>query len=126
MRSSPIELASRSLLNCSLRKNIKLCALISRYDSNGSTLDFSDDFIQNALGRVSFTSDVWSRQTMQSFMGVTAHFIARSPLNVLTLETRLVAFRVLHGSHTGNNLANEFLRVIEEIECLNKVCYIVI
>ncbi|KAF5319548.1 hypothetical protein D9619_008318 [Psilocybe cf. subviscida] len=77
--------------------------------------------IKNALGRVSFTSDVWSRQTMQSFMGVTAHFIAKSPLNVLTMETRLVAFRVLHGSHTGINLANEFLKVIEEIECLNKM-----
>lgn len=61
---------------------------------------------------------------MQSFMGVTAHFIAKSPLNVLTLETRLVAFRVLHGSHTGVNLANEFLKVIGEIECLNKVRFL--
>lgn len=54
-------------------------------------------------------------------MAVTAHFIARSVSNILTLEMRLVAFRPLHGSHTGVNLAKEFLTILKEIEYLNKV-----
>lgn len=56
-------------------------------------------------------------------MAVTAHFIARSISDVLTLETRLVAFQPLHGSHTGVNLAKEFLTVLKETECLNKVVF---
>ncbi|KIK77198.1 hypothetical protein PAXRUDRAFT_64421, partial [Paxillus rubicundulus Ve08.2h10] len=30
--------------------------------------------IQNSLGRVSFTSDLWSNQTIKSFMAITAHY----------------------------------------------------
>lgn len=98
----------------------------SRYDHRSYSLLvmcllFMIILSKSALGRVSFTSDVWSRQTMQSYMGVTAHFIAKSASNALTMETRLVAFRVLRGAHTGLNLAEEFLKVIKEIECLNKV-----
>ncbi|KAF8164541.1 hypothetical protein BJ912DRAFT_830308, partial [Pholiota molesta] len=31
--------------------------------------------IENALGRVSFTSDIWSRQNMESYMAITAHYL---------------------------------------------------
>lgn len=55
-------------------------------------------------------------------MAVTAHFIAKSVSNILTLETRLVAFQPLRGLHTGVNLANEFLTVLKEIQCVNKAC----
>ncbi|TFK58403.1 hypothetical protein BDN72DRAFT_725974, partial [Pluteus cervinus] len=31
--------------------------------------------IQKSEGRVSFTADVWSRQTLQPYMAVTAHYM---------------------------------------------------
>ncbi|TFK69445.1 hypothetical protein BDN72DRAFT_719709, partial [Pluteus cervinus] len=31
--------------------------------------------IQNSLGRISFTSDIWSRQTLEPYMAVTAHYM---------------------------------------------------
>ncbi|KAF5329696.1 hypothetical protein D9619_009224 [Psilocybe cf. subviscida] len=80
--------------------------------------------IEKSLGRVSFTSDIWSRQSLQSYMAVTAHFMANTPSPVgplLTLQTRLVAFRVLHGSHTGVNIGKAFVKILEEINCLHKI-----
>jgi len=38
--------------------------------------NYSD--LQNSLGRVSFTSDIWSRQNLESYMAVTAHYTAKS------------------------------------------------
>ncbi|TEB10195.1 hypothetical protein FA13DRAFT_1589185, partial [Coprinellus micaceus] len=31
--------------------------------------------IAGSLGRVAFTSDIWSRQNLQSYMAVTAHYL---------------------------------------------------
>lgn len=59
-------------------------------------------------------------------MAVTAHFMAHTPSPtgpLLTLQTRLVAFRVLHGSHTGVNIGKAFFRILEEINCLHKVVH---
>lgn len=57
-------------------------------------------------------------------MAVTAHYLAHSPTpagSLLTLQTRLVAFRILYGSHTGANIGKVFLKILEEINCLHKV-----
>ncbi|TFK59450.1 hypothetical protein BDN72DRAFT_735062, partial [Pluteus cervinus] len=35
--------------------------------------------IQNSAGRVSFTSDIWSRQTLEPYMAVTAHYMSADP-----------------------------------------------
>lgn len=70
-------------------------------------------------------ADIWSRQNMESYMAVTAHFISKSPTNDLTMETQLVAFRKLDGSHTGINIAQNFIRIMREIDCLNNVSDIV-
>lgn len=62
-------------------------------------------------------------------MAVTAHFMANTPSPVgplLTLQTRLVAFRVLHGSHTGVNIGKAFVKILEEINCLHKVSLVFI
>ena len=40
----------------------------------------------------------------------------------LDLRNRLVAFRHLHGSHSGENLADVFFRVLEELSVLDRVC----
>ncbi|KAF9009136.1 hypothetical protein BDZ89DRAFT_935740, partial [Hymenopellis radicata] len=33
--------------------------------------------IKNSVGRVSFTSDIWSAISLQSYMAITAHYILR-------------------------------------------------
>lgn len=62
-------------------------------------------------------------------MAVTAHFMAHTPSAsgpLLSLQTHLVAFRVLHGSHSGINIGKVFLRILEEIKCLHKVLHVFI
>lgn len=55
-------------------------------------------------------------------MAVTAHFLKQLPhTGDLSLETRLIAFRILQGSHTGANMATEFLKILQEMDCAHKV-----
>lgn len=90
-----------------------------RLDSSVPTL------CQNSLGRVSITSDIWSRQNLESYMAVTAHYCAKSSkTGNLLLKSQLVAFRNLRGSHTGINIGKEFVRIVKEIGCLHKVCHL--
>ncbi|KAF5332789.1 hypothetical protein D9611_005171 [Ephemerocybe angulata] len=77
--------------------------------------------ISNSLGRVAFTSDIWSRNNLQSYMAITAHYLVMSPAGNLELKSRLVAFRHIEGSHTGENIGKVFVRVLEEIRCLHKI-----
>lgn len=76
---------------------------------------------QKSESRISFTSDLWSDKKMTSFMAITAHFTARSDKNNLFPKTHLLAFRAVHGEHSGENLAREFIAVLEECGLLNKV-----
>ncbi len=79
------------------------------------------DRIKNSVGRVSFTSDIWSAVNLQSYMAVTAHYIMRLPNGRLVLRSDLVAFRALDQSHTGVNIAAVFLQLVKEIGCIKKV-----
>ncbi|KAL1745752.1 hypothetical protein HDZ31DRAFT_35679 [Schizophyllum fasciatum] len=77
--------------------------------------------IENAAGRVSFTSDIWSRASMEPYMAVTAHYIVRTDDGKLKLRHRLIAFRLVRGAHDGEHLANVFFKVLEEIRALDRV-----
>ncbi|KAJ7026472.1 hypothetical protein C8F04DRAFT_1190538 [Mycena alexandri] len=61
--------------------------------------------IQNSLGRISFTHDVWTE----------------TPADTLVLKTQLVAFRRLEGSQTGENMGKVFVQVLKELKCLHKI-----
>jgi hypothetical protein len=59
---------------------------------------------QDALGKISFTSDVWSDPNLVPYMAVTAHWIdvktiltAEGPHHILKLQSELVAFYHLKG-----------------------------
>jgi len=80
--------------------------------------------LKNSLGHVSFTSDIWSQQNLKSYMAVTAHYAAKSPSGHLVLKSQLIAFRHLHGSHTGINIGKVFVQIIKEIGCLHKILMI--
>lgn len=76
---------------------------------------------QNSLGRVSATDDIWSRQNLESYMGVTIHYTAKDARGNLVLKSQLVAFRQLEGSHTGENVGKVFVQIMKDIGCLHKV-----
>ncbi|KAF9490849.1 hypothetical protein BDN71DRAFT_1372415, partial [Pleurotus eryngii] len=49
--------------------------------------------LQAALGKISFTGDIWSDQCLQPFFAITAHWIARNgQTEHLELRAALVAF----------------------------------
>jgi hypothetical protein len=73
------------------------------------------------LGRISFTSDLWTDINQKSYMAVTAHYCALDARNHLAVESRLVAFRHVEGAHDGENLSNVFIRILEEIHAINRV-----
>jgi hypothetical protein len=64
---------------------------------------------------------MWSRQNLEGYMAVTAHYCAKASDGRLVLRSQLVAFRHVQGSHSGANLAKTFISVIKEIGCLNRV-----
>ncbi|THU82980.1 hypothetical protein K435DRAFT_619425, partial [Dendrothele bispora CBS 962.96] len=48
------------------------------------------DDIKNSLGRLSWTSDIWSRVTLESYLAVTVHYLVRGTRGRLELRSRLV------------------------------------
>lgn len=75
---------------------------------------------QNSLGKVSFTMDIWSDSKMQSFLAMTAHWIARDN-NTLELKSSLIAFHRIWGKHTGKNLAAIVLSLLDRAGATSKV-----
>lgn len=78
---------------------------------------------QSSLGRISFTSDIWSDPNLASYMGISVHFCAKDISDRLALLSRLLAFRVVPGSHCGANMARIFFDILEKAGILRKVTY---
>lgn len=76
--------------------------------------------MQNAPGRVSFTTDLWTDSGLHPFMAVTAHFIKETE-SKWTLEARLIAFKSMPKSHTGVALGIAFVNILVEHKLENKV-----
>ncbi|CDO72222.1 hypothetical protein BN946_scf184970.g74 [Trametes cinnabarina] len=70
--------------------------------------------MQNALGRISFTADLWTDPIMRAFMAVTAHYIIRAEGQHLVLKAHLIAFKHIEGHHDGASLARAFFTILEE------------
>ncbi|KAL1732077.1 hypothetical protein EV714DRAFT_190131, partial [Schizophyllum commune] len=77
-------------------------------------------FRQNAMGRISFTLDIWSRGNLQPYMAVTAHYMARDKNGSDVLRSTLIAFRYLPCSHTGKNIADAFMSVLDDLKICHK------
>jgi hypothetical protein len=80
-----------------------------------------------AIGKVSFTADIWSDQNRASFMCITAHWISRpAPDNSggggnLGLKAALIAFHPLQEKHDGKTLANISLGLLDRAGITSKV-----
>ena len=90
-------------------------------------------YFQQCLGKISFTTDLWSDPNLSPFMAVTAHWIetttiqtADGPQYILKLRADLIAFHHLPGRHTGEHLAEAFLQVLDRIGITSNVCMLVV
>ncbi|GLB45978.1 putative hAT family C-terminal dimerisation region [Lyophyllum shimeji] len=77
--------------------------------------------LKNAAGRISFTSDLWTDQNRRSYMAITAHFMSFGTNGQVTMTTRLVAFRYVPGSHSGQDLAKVFVAILKELGIFNRI-----
>ena len=75
---------------------------------------------QNARGRISITSDLWSDDTLRAFMSVTAHYINCDG----DLAEHLIAFRRIKGQHTGANIGQALFTVFNDAGILHKVRFL--
>ena len=75
------------------------------------------------MGRISFTADIWTDQSMRSFLAITAHWIASGGPTGTTLQLRsaLIGFSCLEGGHDGLTVARAAYRVLERVGVLDKV-----
>lgn len=85
---------------------------------------------QKSVGKISFTTDVWSDPNLTSFMGVTAHWIEgvevktmTGPQKKLELRSDLVGFLNIPGRHTGQHLAECFMFILDRMKITEKVSF---
>jgi hypothetical protein len=84
-------------------------------------------WLQASVGKVSFTSDLWSDRQRRSYMCITAHWIARSKRShSLELKSALIAFHHVSGTHDGVNLARTMLKLLDRAGIASKVCHLIL
>ena len=60
---------------------------------------------KNCVGRVSFTTDMWSDPDLKPYMAITGHWMELDSSNKLTLRAALLGFLCVPGSYSGESLA---------------------
>lgn len=80
------------------------------------------------MGEISFTADIWSSDTLDPYLAVTAHWIEQDPTMAtrkLSFRCSLIAFHYIPGSHTGVALARTLIHLIDRAGIpLDKVCFV--
>ena len=72
------------------------------------------------MGRISYTTDLWSDQHRALYIALMAHFIRRCPDNTLELQCKLVAFHRMHGSHAGPQMADVMIKLLDRLGATEK------
>jgi hypothetical protein len=74
-------------------------------------------------GLISFTFDAWTSRNGDPFLSMTAHYIAASAddPNDWKLKCDQLAFTPIEGNHSGANMANIILRILDRYEIRHKV-----
>ena len=78
---------------------------------------------QDLPGLISFTFDSWTSRNGDPFLSMTAHYItapADDP-NDWKLKCDQLAFTPIEGNHSGANMANIILRILDRYEIRHKV-----
>lgn len=78
--------------------------------------------MQNSLGKISFTADLWSNQKRRNFLAITAHWLARNPTTqAIEYKCGLIAFRSTGERHDGKGLAEIALEMLDRAGISEKV-----
>lgn len=82
------------------------------------------------MGKISFTTDIWTDFNMKAYMAVTAHWLQQGSLQQsgrlqakINLRSDLIGFVHIPGSHTGGRLSEVFLYIIDRLKISKKVRY---
>jgi hypothetical protein len=70
-----------------------------------------------ACSSVSLTSDIWSGNAMEVYISVVAHYVGAN----WELHKKVIGFRLIEASHTGENIAEKLVCVVEEFGLIDKV-----
>jgi len=74
------------------------------------------------MGRVSLMADTWSDQSYNSYLAVTAHWVAQvNGTSALQLKTALIAFHCLEQGHTRTMLAATLMHLLDRAGITLKV-----
>ena len=74
------------------------------------------------MGQISFTINAWLDQNRQSYLAITAHWIAQhTGSGALKLKMALIAFHRVRGRHNGLSLAEVVLKLLDRADVTNKV-----
>ncbi|KAF5333840.1 hypothetical protein D9758_017432 [Tetrapyrgos nigripes] len=88
------------------------------------TLEF-----EKALGKISFTSDMWTNSNMMPFLAVTAHWIETMTMTnakdkvELKLRAELIGFHRIPGRHDGKHLGHAMLYIFDRVNLSPKLGY---
>ena len=91
-----------------------------------TTRDFAKYFAQRRIvvldslqsaSSIAITSDIWSGNAKEDYLSVVAHYVSKD----WVLEKRIIGLRLIDVSHSGENISERLLSVIDEFGCANKV-----
>ena len=70
-------------------------------------------FAKAAIGKISYTSDIWSSDNRTPYIAITAHWMGKDESGHLELKNALIAFQRVWGKHTASNLARLVLQLLD-------------
>ena len=73
--------------------------------------------LENGIFNVAFTSDVWSGRARKDYISVVIHYID----NDWVLNKRIIGFRLLDVRHTGVDIAQCIVNMLEDYTLQNRV-----
>lgn len=75
------------------------------------------EILQEVSGQISFTTDIWTSPSTKAFVVITAHFIDKE----WKLQNLIIDFIQIWGTHTGENIKNIFVKILEDFRIHTKV-----
>ena len=81
--------------------------------------------LKNLPCKISFTFDAWTSDPGDPYLSITGHYINSPPDNAdnWELKTEQLAFKELHGRHSGKNIAQILTRTVDRYELRGKVIF---
>jgi hypothetical protein len=70
-----------------------------------------------ACSSVSLTSDIWSGNVKEDYISVVAHYVSAD----WELQKKVVGFKLIESSHSGENIAEKIAGVVEEFGLIDKI-----